>query len=65
MTTTDHRPHGLLGRLFGGWLERANYDWGCGPIDLPEADVLKERLVCEGDLPSLPRRPVRGRAAGH
>ncbi|PTM98598.1 hypothetical protein [Mycoplana dimorpha] len=62
MSTTDRRPRGLWERLFGRWLERANYDWGCGPVDLPEGDMLQEKLVCEGDLPRLPRRPGHYRA---
>lgn len=64
MLTTDRRLGGIFGRLLGRLFERTNYDCGCGPIEMPEPDMLQERLVCEGDLPSLPRRPGHYRAFG-
>lgn len=67
MLTTDHHRTGVFSRLFAGWLERANYDWGCGPIDaagvLPGYETLEGHIARRAEFRS-PRRPIRHRAYG-
>lgn len=62
MTTKEHHRSGhraghskaestgMFGRLFSGWLGRANYDWGCGPIDLAGLEGLDGHIARRADF---------------
>ncbi len=63
MTATEHHRRGMFGSLFSGWLEHANYDWGCGPIDLSDIAGLDGHIARRNELRS-PLRPGRFRVFG-